>query len=55
VAESDDADQHAATLEVLQRLGAWPVADLLARRLRELGARGLPRRPRRATRTNPPN
>jgi DNA-binding CsgD family transcriptional regulator/ribosomal protein S18 acetylase RimI-like enzyme len=40
-------------LEELQRLGARPAADVVARQLRELGVRRLPRRPRRATAANP--
>jgi DNA-binding CsgD family transcriptional regulator len=51
-----DADQEAPlrrALEELERLGARPAADLVARRLRELGVRRLPRRPRRATAANP--
>jgi len=36
-------------------LGARPAADIVARRLRERGARGLPRGPRAATRQNPAN
>jgi DNA-binding CsgD family transcriptional regulator len=40
-------------LDDLRRLGAIPAASLVARRLRELGVRGLPRGPRRATRANP--
>jgi DNA-binding CsgD family transcriptional regulator len=35
------------------RLGARPAADAVASRLRELGVRRLPRRPRRATLANP--
>jgi DNA-binding NarL/FixJ family response regulator len=37
----------------LQRLGARAAAAILARRLRERGARGLPHGPRPATRQNP--
>jgi DNA-binding CsgD family transcriptional regulator len=51
-----DADQEAPlrrALEELARLGARPAADLVIRRLRELGVRRLPRRPRRATAANP--
>jgi DNA-binding CsgD family transcriptional regulator/tetratricopeptide (TPR) repeat protein len=53
LAEHDDKQQRVAALNELQRLGAWPAAEVLARRLREDGVRGLPRRPRRATRDNP--
>jgi DNA-binding CsgD family transcriptional regulator/tetratricopeptide (TPR) repeat protein len=40
-------------LEELQELGAHPAAAIVARRLRVLGARGVPRGPRRSTRENP--
>ena len=36
----------------LQRIGARPLAALVARELRELGERDIPRGPRRSTRTN---
>jgi DNA-binding CsgD family transcriptional regulator len=39
--------------EQLQELGAAPAAAIAARKLRELGARGVPRGPRRRTRENP--
>ena len=39
-------------LQALQRLGARPAAAIVARRLRELGVRDLPRGPRRSTRMN---
>ena len=42
-------------LERLQRLGAAPSAAIVASRLRELGARGIPRGPRPSTRGNPAN
>jgi DNA-binding CsgD family transcriptional regulator len=51
-----DADGEAPlrqALAELQRLEAAPAAAIVARRLRELGARGLPRGPRPATRENP--
>jgi DNA-binding CsgD family transcriptional regulator/tetratricopeptide (TPR) repeat protein len=51
-----DAEEEAPlrrALEALVRLGARPAADHVARRLRELGVRRLPRRPRRATAANP--
>jgi DNA-binding CsgD family transcriptional regulator len=53
-----DADDEAAlrhSLDELQRLGARPAMAIVARRLRERGARGLPRGPRPATRENPAN
>jgi DNA-binding CsgD family transcriptional regulator/tetratricopeptide (TPR) repeat protein len=37
----------------LQGLGAWPAATIVARRLRELGVRAVPRGPRPSTRANP--
>lgn len=51
-----DANEHDALLQALEelhRLGARPAAAIVARRLRERGARGLPRGPRPATRQNP--
>jgi DNA-binding CsgD family transcriptional regulator/tetratricopeptide (TPR) repeat protein len=51
-----DAGQEAPlrrALDELERLGARPAADVVVRRLRELGVRRLPRRPRRATAGNP--
>jgi ATP/maltotriose-dependent transcriptional regulator MalT len=54
LAEGDEAALRAA-LDGLNRLGARPAAAIVARRLRDLGARGLPRGPRAATRTNPAN
>ena len=53
MAFDDDRDRHLAALQELHRLGAWPAAELVARRLRRRGLRSLPRRPRRATRNNP--
>jgi DNA-binding CsgD family transcriptional regulator len=47
----DEVAQREA-LAVLQRLGARVPASIVARRLRELGARGLPRGPRPSTRSN---
>jgi DNA-binding CsgD family transcriptional regulator len=49
---SDDEASLRAALAELQRLGARAAAGLVARRLRELGARGLPRGPRESTREN---
>jgi DNA-binding CsgD family transcriptional regulator len=48
-------DEHALrqALEQLHALGAPAAAAIVARRLRERGARGLPRGPRRATQRNP--
>jgi DNA-binding CsgD family transcriptional regulator/tetratricopeptide (TPR) repeat protein len=55
LAESDDEATVRSGLEVLQRLGARPAAAIVSRRLRERGARGLPRGPRPATQANPAN
>jgi ATP/maltotriose-dependent transcriptional regulator MalT len=49
---NEDGDLRRALGE-LQRLGAQPAAAIVARRLRDRGARGLPRGPRPATRSNP--
>jgi DNA-binding CsgD family transcriptional regulator len=51
--QSDDEPQLRQALEELQSLGAKPAAAIVARRLRERGARGLPRGPRPATKQNP--
>ena len=51
----DDEDSLRHALGELQELGARPAAARVARRLRELGARGVPRGPRRATKANPAN
>ena len=53
LADADDDDALRRALDELQRLGARPAAAIVARRLRERGARGLPRGPRPATRENP--
>lgn len=41
------------SLEILEQLGAGPLASIVRQRLRELGARGIPRGPRASTRDNP--
>jgi DNA-binding CsgD family transcriptional regulator len=51
-----DLDDEAALREahrMFERLGASPMADGLARRLRAIGARSVGRRPRASTRANP--
>jgi DNA-binding CsgD family transcriptional regulator/tetratricopeptide (TPR) repeat protein len=53
LADSGEEPQLRRALDELQQLGAQPAAAIVAGRLRELGARGLPRGPRRATRENP--
>jgi DNA-binding CsgD family transcriptional regulator len=55
IAEGDDEDSLRLALGELQELGARPGAARVARRLRELGARSVPRGPRRATKANPAN
>jgi ATP/maltotriose-dependent transcriptional regulator MalT len=57
LALADGGDEKALrlALDELQRLGAAPAAAIVARRLRERGASGLPRGPRPATRRNPAN
>jgi DNA-binding CsgD family transcriptional regulator/tetratricopeptide (TPR) repeat protein len=55
LAQSDEAEVLRRSLEELQRLDARPAGGIVARRLRERGARGLPRGPRPKTRANPAN
>jgi hypothetical protein len=49
LADSAAEDDLLAGLDLLERLGARPVADTVAARLRELGVRRRPLQPRRAT------
>jgi DNA-binding CsgD family transcriptional regulator/tetratricopeptide (TPR) repeat protein len=53
LAGSDDEHDLRRSHEALLALGARPGAAIVARRLRELGARGLARGPRPATREHP--
>jgi DNA-binding CsgD family transcriptional regulator len=53
LAESDDEAALREALRTFERLGAGPLAAQTARRLRERGARGIPRGPRPSTRSNP--
>jgi DNA-binding CsgD family transcriptional regulator len=53
LADSQDGKALRQALDELQALGARPAAAIVARRLRELGERGLPRGPRPKTRANP--
>jgi DNA-binding CsgD family transcriptional regulator len=53
LADSDQEPQLRAALAELEGLGARPLRAQVARRLRELGVRGLTRGPRPATRANP--
>lgn len=55
LADAEGTEPLHRALEELQRLGAGPAADIVARRLRQRGVRGLPRGPRPATRANPSN
>jgi DNA-binding CsgD family transcriptional regulator/tetratricopeptide (TPR) repeat protein len=55
LADSDQEPQLRAALTELARLGARPLAAVVARKLRGLGVRGLARGPRPATRANPAN
>jgi len=50
--DSDEEEPLRRALDALQRLEARPAAAIVARRLRERGARSLPRGPRPATRKN---
>ena len=50
---ADDPDALLEALEVLDRLGAAPVAARVRGRLRELGVARIPRGPRAATRAHP--
>ena len=55
LADSDQEPQLRQALTELETLGARPLAAAVARKLRELGVRGLARGPRPATRANPAN
>jgi DNA-binding CsgD family transcriptional regulator len=53
LADKGDETSMRASYTALQDLGARAVAATVARRLREVGARGVPRGPRAATAANP--
>jgi DNA-binding NarL/FixJ family response regulator len=53
LAAAEDESALREALDELQRLGAESAAAIVARRLRERGARGLPRGPRQTTKENP--
>jgi len=55
LADADSEEPLRRALAELQRLDARPAAAIVSRRLRQLGARGLPRGPRGPTRQNPAN
>jgi DNA-binding CsgD family transcriptional regulator len=52
LAETDDVDDLRAAHDQAVAIGARPLARLMARRLRDLGARDVPRGPRASTRAN---
>jgi DNA-binding CsgD family transcriptional regulator len=52
LADSDDVDDLRRAHDQLLELGARPRAQMAARRLRDLGARDVPRGPRASTRAN---
>ena len=53
LADSGEEQALRAAYDELQRLDARPAADMVARRLRRRGVRGVPRGPRRTTRESP--
>jgi DNA-binding CsgD family transcriptional regulator/tetratricopeptide (TPR) repeat protein len=53
LADADDENALRQALAELQRMGATPAAAIVARRLRERGARGVRRGPRAQTQENP--
>jgi DNA-binding CsgD family transcriptional regulator len=53
LAESDDEEALREALATFERLGARPMSTRVTRRLRDLGARDIPRGPRPATLANP--
>ena len=53
LADADDLDVLRRALDQLQELGARPAAAIVARRLRDHGARGVSRGPRPTTRESP--
>lgn len=55
LALTDSGEEQALrrALEICERLGARPMAGVVARRLREMGIRGIPRGPHPSTRSHP--
>lgn len=53
LADSGDEAALRQARETFERLGARPMAAVVARRLREMGIRGIPRGPRSSTRAHP--
>jgi predicted ATPase/DNA-binding CsgD family transcriptional regulator len=55
LAEGDEEDALRQAITTFEHLGAGPATAAVARRLRELGVKGIPRGPRPSTRANPAN
>jgi DNA-binding CsgD family transcriptional regulator/tetratricopeptide (TPR) repeat protein len=55
LSETNDEEALLQAYAICQGLGARPLATKLSRRLRQLGASGVPRGPRPSTRDNPAN
>lgn len=53
LADSHEEETLRRALEIFERLGARPMVGVVARRLREMGIRGIPRGPRPSTRAHP--
>lgn len=53
LADSGEEEALRRALETFERLGARPMAAVTAKRLREMGIRGIPRGPRPSTRAHP--
>lgn len=55
LASTGEEEHMLAALEILDQLGAAPLAALVRKRLRDAGATAVPRGPNRSTRANPAN
>jgi DNA-binding NarL/FixJ family response regulator len=55
LSQADDEATLRRSISELHEVGAPAAASVVARRLRQRGARGIPRGPRQATRDNPAN
>jgi DNA-binding NarL/FixJ family response regulator len=53
LADAEKEEPLRLALADLQKMGARPAAAIVARKLRDLGAQGVPRGPRTASRANP--
>jgi DNA-binding CsgD family transcriptional regulator len=53
LADADTEEPLRLALADLQKMGARPAAAIVSRKLRDLGAQGVPRGPRTASRANP--